>query len=126
MDWWLALSIVFGGFVVLLFLGVPVAFAFMMVNVMAMIFLWGGGGLSQLILSIYNSISTFALLPVPLFVLMGEVMFHTGVASQMIDALDKWLGRLPGRLSLLAVGAGTISATLSGSSIARSRWVSRG
>jgi len=118
LEWWLTLSIVFGGFVVLLFLGVPVAFAFMMVNIMAMIFLWGGGGLSQLILSIYNSISTFALLPVPLFVLMGEVMFHTGVASQMIDALDKWLGRLPGRLALLSVGAGTLFATLSGSSIA--------
>ena len=119
MEWWLTLAIVFGSFVVLLLLGVPVAFAFMLVNIVSMIFLWGGVGvISQLILSIYNSISTFALLPVPLFVLMGEVMFHTGVASQMIDALDKWLGRLPGRLSLLSVGAGTLFATLSGSSIA--------
>jgi tripartite ATP-independent transporter DctM subunit len=100
-------------------MGVPVAFAFLFVNVIAGYILWGGGaGLSQLILSIYESVTIFALLPVPLFVLMGEVMFRSGIAPRMMDVLDKWLGRLPGRLSLLAVGGGTLFAALSGSAMA--------
>jgi len=49
---------------------------------------------------------------------MGEVMFHSGIAPVLIRTLDKWLGRLPGRLSLLAVGAGTLFSTLTGTSLA--------
>jgi len=58
------------------------------------------------------------MLPIPLIVLMGAVMFHSGVAPQMIGTLNKWIGRLPGRLGLLAVGGGTIFGTLSGSTAA--------
>jgi tripartite ATP-independent transporter DctM subunit len=49
---------------------------------------------------------------------MGEIMFRSGIAPKMMDTLDKWLGRIPGRLSLLAVGGGTLFATLSGSAMA--------
>jgi tripartite ATP-independent transporter DctM subunit len=49
---------------------------------------------------------------------MGTLFFHTGLAFRVFDALDKCLGRLPGRLSLLTVGGGTLFATLSGSSMA--------
>ena len=95
--------------------GMPVAFSFMMINLIGVFFLWGGiGGLEQIILSIYDGVVVFALLPLPLFILMGEVMFHSGIAPLMLDALDKWLGRLPGRLGLLSVGAGSIFATLTG------------
>ncbi len=119
MEWWLILLIIFSALVILFILGVPVAFAFLFVNVVAVYVFWGGGaGLSQMILSIYESVTIFALLPVPLFVLMGEVMFRSGIAPRMMDVLDKWLGRLPGRLSLLAVGGGTLFAALSGSAMA--------
>jgi tripartite ATP-independent transporter DctM subunit len=49
---------------------------------------------------------------------MGELMFHSGIANSTIDVIDKWLGRLPGRLSLLAAGAGVLFAALSGSTLA--------
>jgi len=49
---------------------------------------------------------------------MGELMFHSGVAYRTIDVLDKWLGRLPGRLSLLAAAGGTLFSALSGSTLA--------
>ncbi|MBN2034791.1 MAG: TRAP transporter large permease, partial [Deltaproteobacteria bacterium] len=49
---------------------------------------------------------------------MGELMFHSGIANNSIDVMDKWLGRLPGRLSLLAAGAGVLFAALSGSTVA--------
>jgi tripartite ATP-independent transporter DctM subunit len=119
MEWWLILLIIFGSLVFLLLIGVPVAFSFLLIDIVGVFIFWRGEvGLSQLILSIYDSVSNLALLPVPLFVLMGEIMFQSGIASRMMDTLDKWLGRLPGRLSLLAVAGGTVFATLSGSSLA--------
>ena len=119
MEWWLILLLIFLGLMVLLLLGVPVAFAFLMVNVVCVYIFWSGQlGLQQLTLSIYNSINKFSLLPIPLFVLMGEIMFHSSVAPKAMGALDRCLGRVPGRLSLLAVGGGTLFATLSGSSMA--------
>lgn len=74
--------------------------------------------MGQIMTSIFVSVGNFALLPLPLFILMGEVMFYSGIGPQMIDALDKWVGRLPGRLSFEAVGAGALLATLTGSSMA--------
>jgi tripartite ATP-independent transporter DctM subunit len=119
MDWWLILVLIFTGLLALLLIGVPVAIAFLCVNIVCVYIFWSGGlGLRQLTLSIYNSVNKFALLPVPLFVLMGEIMFHSGVAPKMMDVIDKWLGRLPGRLSLLAVTGGTLFSTLSGSAMA--------
>lgn len=115
MEWWSYLLLFFGGLGTLLLIGLPVAFAFMLVNLVGVYVFWGGTiGLKQLILSIDSSVSTFVLVPVPMFILMGSVMFHTGVAYKMIDVLDQWLGRIAGRLAVLAVGAGALFATLTG------------
>ncbi len=87
----------------------------MLVNLFGVFIFWGGQiGLSQLILSIDSSVSTFVLVPVPMFILMGEVIFQSGIAFKMIEVLDEWMGHLPGRLGLLAVGAGAMFATLTG------------
>ncbi|MBW2311236.1 MAG: TRAP transporter large permease subunit [Deltaproteobacteria bacterium] len=119
MEWYFALIVVVGLFLILLAMGMPVAFSFLFVNLVGSVLWWGGeAGLSQLIVSISSSVSRFALMPVPMFILIGEVMFHTGLAPRAISALDQCVGRLPGRLSLLAVLSGTIFATLSGSSVA--------
>ena len=115
MEWWGYLISFFGGLAVLLLIGLPVAFAFVMVNLIGVYVFWGGAsGLGQLILSIDSSVSTFVLVPLPMFILMGTVMFHSGVAYKLIDVLDQWLGRIAGRLAVLAVGAGALFATLTG------------
>jgi len=119
MEWYWILGLIFCALMGLFLIGVPVAFAFLFINIVGVYLLWGGeAGLSQLVLSVYRSVSTFSLLPVPLFILMGEVMFRAGIAPRMMDTLDKWLGRIPGRLSMLAVGGGTLFSTLSGSAMA--------
>ena len=119
MEWWVPASFLFGAFVILLIIGMPVSFSFWTVNVIGVLVFWGGlRALSQLVLDTSKSVGSFTLLPIILFILMGEVMFDSGVALRMIDAVDKWLGRLPGRLALVAVGGGTIFATMSGSSMA--------
>lgn len=118
MEWLATLGIILGGFMFLMVFGMPVAFAFTLVNILGAYLFWGGEiGLGQLILSIYESVTNFTLLPIIMFVLMGEVMFHSGIALRMVDTLDKWLGRLPGRLGLMAVSAGALFSTMSGSSI---------
>jgi tripartite ATP-independent transporter DctM subunit len=99
--------------------GLPVAFCFMSINILGMFFLWGGhSGLRQLTMSLADSVTSFTLVPIPLFILMGELMFHSGIAPSMIATVDKLLGRIPGRLSLLAIGGGIVFSTLSGSSVA--------
>ena len=115
MEWWVFLIFFFGGLGILLLIGLPVAFAFMLVNLIGVYAFWGGGiGMQQLILSIDSSVSTFVLVPLPMFILMGTVMFHSGVAYKIIDVLDQWLGRIAGRLAVLSVGAGALFATLTG------------
>ncbi len=119
MEWWLILALLLGSLIFLMATGLPVAFCFMLINLVGVTVLWGGvGGLHQLILSMWESISRFSLLPIPLFVLLGEVMFQSGIGLRAIDVLDKWLGRLPGRLGLLAIGAATLFSTMSGATTA--------
>ena len=119
MEWPLMLLLFFGSLAFLLMLGMPVAFSFLLVNIVFMFLFWGGdAGLKQLLYDMFQSVASFTLLPVPLFTLMGEVMFVSGIGTRMMDAVDKWMGRLRGRLSLLAVAQGTVLATLTGSSMA--------
>jgi len=118
MDWLTLFILILAALIGLFFLGVPVAFAFLFINILFSYLFWGEAGLTQLILSVFRSITSFSLLPVPLFLLMGEVMFLFGIAQHMMETMEKWMGRLPGRLSLLAVGGGVIFATLSGSAMA--------
>jgi tripartite ATP-independent transporter DctM subunit len=119
LEWQYVLLVIFGSLLVLMASGMPVAFSFMLISIVGMYVFFGGtAGLEQLIVSINTSLTTFVLLPVPLFIFMGELMFHSGMAPLLVEALDKWLGRLPGRLGLLAVSSGTLFATLTGTSIA--------
>lgn len=104
---------------VLLLTGLPVAIAFMGINVIAIYFFGGGeAGLGQLILNMKDSVRTFVLLPFPLFILLGEVLFRSGLAGRAIDVVDLWLGRLPGRLAFVATASGVVMSALSGSGIA--------
>ena len=119
MEWWLILLIIFGGLIFLMAIGMEVAFCFFFICIVGVYVFWGGSiGLEQLITSFEESVSVWSLLPLPLFILMGDVMFHSNVAPLMIAALDKWIGRLPGRLSLLAIGTGALLSCLTGASMA--------
>lgn len=118
MEWWTVLLFFTGGLIILLALGFPIAFAFLLMDLLGILLFMGPLGLQQITLQIFSSLATFTLAPIPLFILMGELMFHSGIAYNTIDVLDKWLGRLPGRLSLLAASGGTLFSALSGSTLA--------
>jgi tripartite ATP-independent transporter DctM subunit len=119
MGWIEGAVLLFGGLVAAMALGLPVAFAFLALNVVgAVIFLGGEPGLAQLARNAVQSITSFSLTPIPFFVLMGEVLFHTGVALKAIDAFALLIRRIPGRLSVIAIVAGTVFSAISGSTIA--------
>jgi len=117
-EWIFPLIMILGGLLVLLATGLPVAFCFLVINLIGGYILWGGiDGLFNLTYSIFSSVATFPLLPVLLFVLMGSALFCSGVAVMAVEVVDKWLGRLPGRLCLVSIGAGTLFSSLSGSAM---------
>ena len=119
MNWVEGSILLFGGLVAVMGLGLPVAFAFLVLNVIgAILFLGGEPGLAQLARNAVQSITSFSLTPIPFFVLMGEVLFHTGVALKAIDAFALLIRRVPGRLAVIAIVAGTVFSAISGSTIA--------
>ena len=112
---WLMLA----GSTVLIFIGLPVAFCFLVINLIgAWLFLGGEPGMVQLARSSVSSVTSFALTPIPLFVLMGEILFHTGIAVKVIDGIERLIHEVPGRLAVVAVVAGTVFSAISGSTIA--------
>ncbi len=119
MSWEAALLVMIGPLCLFLLLGLPVAFAFFVVNIIgAMIFLGGDAGLAQMVRNSVTALTNYSLAPIPLFILMGEILLHSGVAFRAINAIEKLIARVPGRLPIVSVAGGTVFAALSGSSLA--------
>ncbi len=114
--WYVPFAIILGSLVFLMILGFPVFIAFTIVNIVGIYFFWGGAdGLMQLSHTIFSSVANFVLLPVPVFILMGELIARSGIFTNAVETLDKWIGIIRGRLALLGVASSTIFAALSGS-----------
>jgi tripartite ATP-independent transporter DctM subunit len=125
LAWYQVLAFLIGMLLAFMAIGMPVVFAFLAANLIgAWIFMGGEIGVMQLVRNAADSVQSFALLPIPLFIFMGEIMFHTGVAGRAIDAIDRLIARVPGRLSLVAIAGGTIFSSLSGSTIANTAMLS--
>ncbi|HSB99752.1 MAG TPA: TRAP transporter large permease subunit [Burkholderiaceae bacterium] len=118
-SWQAAAWLMLGGSTLLLFIGMPVALTFIAINIVgAWLYMGGEVGLGQLARSSVISLTSFSLTPIPLFVLMGEILFHTGLALKVIDGVERLITRIPGRLAVVAVVAGTVFSAISGSTIA--------
>src|SRR5262245_27774206 len=119
LSWQMAALLLLGGSTVLLFLGMPVALSFVAINILgAMLFLGGEPGLLQVVRNSVVSVMNFSLTPIPLFILMGELLFHTGLALKVIEGVERLVKQVPGRLAVITVVAGTIFSAISGSTIA--------
>jgi tripartite ATP-independent transporter DctM subunit len=111
--------VVFALALTLMLTGMPVLFALLGANLLgAWLLMDGMNGLLQVVDNSTSLITSFTLVAVPLFVLMGALLFHSGLALRVFDALDALFGRLPGRLSYLTVAGSTAFSTLTGSTLA--------
>ncbi len=126
MEWYWILLALFGSILLLMFVGLPVGIAFIAVNTVAAFFIFGRFGdfdtrvhsaIGQHVDNAFGNMTIFAIVPIPMFLLMGELFFHTGLANRMFNAVERLMGRVPARLSYVTVAGGTAFATLSGSSM---------
>ena len=126
MEWYWILLALFGSTLFLMFAGLPVGIAFIAVNTVAAFFIFGRFGdfdmrvesaIGQHVDNAFGNMAIFAIVPIPMFLLMGELFFHTGLAGRMFNAVEQLMGRVPARLSYVTVAGGTAFATLSGSSM---------
>jgi len=118
MEWYYAFLLMLGTVVLIMFLGMPVAFAFFAANILGT-YLFIGGDIALVFMPIeFHNAIKFTLTPIALFLLMGEILLQTGVAFRAIGAVDRLIARIPGRLSVVSIVGGTIFSSLSGSTIA--------
>jgi len=115
MEWYLLFSILLGGLIGLMILGIPVFLSFVIINLVGIYFLWGWNGILNYSHALFSSIANFVFFPIPMFILMGDIIARSGVFVKVIETLDMWIGGVRGRLIFLAIGAATIFAALSGS-----------
>ncbi|WP_447956286.1 TRAP transporter large permease [Vreelandella sp. EE7] len=118
MEWYLALAFLLSLILLFMAVGTPIALAFLAANVIgAWHFMGGQTGIVQMLNNGFGALSSFNLVPIPLFLLMGELFFRTGLGMRMFNAVDQLMGKVPGRLSYVTVVGGTAFSTLSGSSM---------
>ncbi|MGI9412506.1 MAG: TRAP transporter large permease subunit [Hyphomicrobiales bacterium] len=101
-----------------LLIGVRISLALGMVGLLGLCFLLPQPQLSLLAERSWNSVNSFTLTAIPMFVLMGGLLLRSGVTTQMFDALLRWFGRTPGGIAHASIGACGIFAAVSGSSLA--------
>jgi C4-dicarboxylate transporter, DctM subunit len=68
----------------------------------------------------YDSLESYGMTVVPLFVLMGQIAFNAGIAKRLYDCAHKFLGHIPGGLAMATVVGATIFKAISGSIVATS------
>jgi C4-dicarboxylate transporter DctM subunit len=104
---------------VLIFLKVPIAFAFAFTGFLGLIYLAGfEPAMSVLTMSIWTGITSYTLMAVPLFILMGLFASNSGIGGGLYNAASKWLGKLPGGLAIATTWGCAGFAACTGSSAA--------
>jgi tripartite ATP-independent transporter DctM subunit len=104
---------------VLVFLRVPIAFAMLGVGLMGATMQLGPDASLHLLASdIYRQFSSYTMAVVPLFILMGMVIFHTGMSSRLFDAAYTWVGHLPGGIAATTILSSITFSAVSGSNSA--------
>jgi tripartite ATP-independent transporter DctM subunit len=118
MTWWQPVAV---GIPVLLLLfasGLPIFVCFLLLNLAGVLILTGTAGFGMFANSIYNTATNGTLAAVPLFILMGEIMFRSGAMKTLFDALDRLVGQIRGRQYVLCILLSAILGALSGAAMA--------
>lgn len=118
MGWELVLVLFFTALLALMLTGINVFVAFLIVNLGATVLLIGPSGFGLFTNSIFSSATTGGFATIPLFILMGEVLFRSGSVDVLFDSVDRLVGQVKGRLYFVVILIATIFGALSGSAIA--------
>ncbi len=117
MVWWGTLS---GGLALLLaafMTGAPIFIAFLVINIAGVLLVLGQPGFGMVANSIFETTNIAALSAIPLFILMGELLFRSGSIDILFDSVDKLVGKVRGRQYVLCIVLSTIFGALSGAAM---------
>ena len=118
MDHLVITIVIMAAFFLLLIIGQPVFAALGTASIVGILLLQGPSGLGAVPGVLYDRLNSFTLVAVPLFILMGEIIFVTGIGSDLYSAASSWLNRLRGGLAMASVMASAIFGALCGVSVA--------
>ncbi len=107
-------ALMFGSMILLLLLGVPLAFVTGLIAIVFGLGLFGEGALQLIASRIYSFMSEYVLVSVPMFIMMASIMERSGVAKDLFDAMRVWAGKLPGGLAIQTMMAATIMGAMTG------------
>ena len=120
MEWYQALIAIIGGFLLLVFLGVPINFALGLAFIPVLFFFSGerpGYVLDLFGMTINRKLLHHSLICVPMFVLMGQLFYVTGTGMRLYEGFQRWLGWVPGGLAVSTISTTTVFAAICGSSM---------
>jgi len=118
MEWY---TILLAGIAILFLLflsGAPIFLAFLFAILTGVYVIIGPAGFPMFANSILDTVSTTSLASIPLFILMGELLFRSGTMDVLFDSIDKLVGRVRGRQYVLVVVLSAVFGALSGVAMA--------
>jgi len=105
--------------IVVLFIGLPVAFGLLIVGTVGY---WVLAGADKTFLMLgavpYSEITSYPLTVIPLFILMGNLAYQAGFAQKMYETAEKWVGSIPGGLAQATIVGGAAFGAACGSGLA--------
>ncbi|WP_397544659.1 TRAP transporter large permease subunit [Roseovarius salis] len=119
MEWYLILSSVFVMLLALFLMGLPIFLSFLLLNIGGLYLLTGDiKGVLLVVNSMFNTSTSISLAAIPLFVLLGELLFRSGSVRIIFDAVDALVGNFRARLYAVSIALSTVFGALSGSAMA--------
>jgi len=110
----LILLLMFGSLTLFMLTGLPIAFVLGGLSLLFTVTLWEPNAVIVLVLQIYDTMKSEALLAIPLFILMACILQRSGVIEDLYRAMEIWFGRLRGGLAIGTVIICVVMAAMTG------------
>ncbi|NYT66188.1 TRAP transporter large permease subunit [Alcaligenaceae bacterium] len=108
------LILMFGGLTLLMLTGLPIAFVLGGLSLLLTVFLWNADAVVIMVLQIFDTMRSEALLGIPLYILMAGILQRSGVIQDLYRAMELWFGRLRGGLAIGTVVICVVMAAMTG------------
>ncbi|HCW82770.1 MAG TPA: C4-dicarboxylate ABC transporter permease [Rhodobacteraceae bacterium] len=118
MEWYTTLILGMAILFVLFLSGAPIFLAFLAAILLGVYFVIGPAGFPLFANSVLDTATTTSLASIPLFILMGELLFRSGTMDVLFDSIDKLVGKVRGRQYVLVVVLSAVFGALSGVAMA--------
>lgn len=106
--------ILIGSLLLVMLMGLPLAFALGGLAVLFTFFLWGPLAIYNVALNTYGGMTSFVMVAIPLFIFMANILKRAGIADDLYEAMYRWMGPLRGGLAMGTVGICAIFAAMAG------------